>query len=151
MLKARIARLFAATMLFSAAGCGSDSNAEFSLRGQLDGAPFDATGVTATISNSVLLISGATSQNLVRVGVLVPATPGTVTFATDTTAVSFGDIANQNSQWSTIYGGNGSVTFTKTSPEEIAGTFSFVGRLKPGQTGSATRTVSSGSFVVRFE
>ena len=150
MLRVRATRLVATAMLSLVASCGGDIESEFSLKGTLDGASFDATGVTATIQNSVLTLSGATAQNLVRIRVLVPSTPGTLSFGTDTSAISFGDVANQTAIWSTIYGGTGTVTFTKTTPEETSGTFSFTARLTPGQNGSATRTISSGSFVAKF-
>jgi hypothetical protein len=139
-----------ALLLMAAASCISDTPQNFRLDATLDGADFKTTGVVASVDNSVLSIAGANQFQFLTLRVAIPANPGTVSLIPDSVAVSRGEILAGSTTWSTIWGGSGSVTFTKTVGDEIAGTFSFTARLTPTQTGAATKVVTNGSFSARF-
>lgn len=147
---ARKLRSAAIAALVLVAGCLDDPPQKFRLTATLDGATFDATGVVANIENNVLIIAGAGRGALLNLRVAMPTSPGTVSFATDTLAVSKGEVIAGLTTWSTVYGGTGSVTFTQTVGDEISGTFTFTATKTPGQTGVDTRAVTNGSFLARF-
>jgi len=146
----RVVRVAAAAMLTLASGCIADSPQNFRLDARLDGADFKATGVVASVENSVLSIAGVSQLQFMNLRVVVPAAPGTVSLTADTLAISKGEIIAGTTTWSTIYGGTGSVTFTRTVGAEIAGTFNFTARLTPTHAGADAKVVTQGSFSASF-
>jgi Family of unknown function (DUF6252) len=143
-------RVAAAALMALASGCIADSPQNFRLNARVDGVAFDATGVVANIENSVLTIAGTSRGEFLNLRVNMPATPGTVSLNADTLAISKGEVIAGTTTWSTVFGGSGTVTFTKTLGGEIAGTFSFSARITPLQSGASAREVAQGSFSVRF-
>ncbi|MGF1532424.1 MAG: DUF6252 family protein [Bernardetiaceae bacterium] len=152
------------------AACGSDDDEATpaspalngTMRATINGNAWEATiSLDAVVQGPALVIVGTTDRNseglsstisLNLFGVSAPGTfavdgsdftnPSSATYAY-TTGTSANDVEIFNS-----LGNSGSVVISSISSQGVEGTFSFVGRTT--SAGNATRTISNGSFSVRF-
>jgi hypothetical protein len=137
-------------MLALTASCGgSSSSSELALAATVDGAPFKATVVQVRTDSTFLTISGASLSQVMTLHVTVPTTPSTVALH-DTSTTDYALLTEGNGTWSSAFGGSGTVTFKTTNKNEASGTFAFVAPSEIGSGVTSVRTVTNGTFTVRF-
>jgi hypothetical protein len=151
MLRKFVVTFVSAAALVFAVACGGDGNASgFSLSASIDGDKFVGGIVQAQLDSAFMTISAAGNTQVVTLRVAVPGGgSGTVALAASDT-LSFAEVVQGDTQWSTQAGGSGTVTFTSVSLSQATGTFVFTAPVAAGSSTIGTKHVTSGVFRVQF-
>jgi len=161
-------RMTALCTLLALAACGgntptgSGGATESSMAATADGMDFrPASGaITATRAGNALLFTGTqTSGNTtISVTISLPSVtlPGTLTLNPNQPSqfgkliISMGSAATTGA-WSTVLSpGSGTVTLTTVAAQRVAGTFQFTGQFDASTAATGQKSVTSGSFDLRF-
>lgn len=156
--------MLACVALIVATACGDDPVVPTGTNGNLlsasvDGAAFVPTSITAIRSNGRIYIVGSNSLRTLTITMPAPANASTVQMlpgdATSNILLAEGAPPN-NPVWTTSDVPvdttliNNTITFTSLSTTAASGTFSFKAGPAAGTPAIGTRTVSNGSFSVKF-
>ena len=96
-------------------------------------------------ANGYYAIYGLNSKTSDVVAIALPNTAGEGTYSLNTTNIGMLSFNNDNDEFSTVNGGNGTVTIAKKTATYMTGTFSFTAY---DATGTTKRTLTAGSFNV---
>lgn len=144
--------------LLSATGCGTDGEISgFSGSGTMSatvaGSAWTASEfVQASRSGNVLSISGSDGELQLQLTVPNVTITGVFNFGAGNPGVAqLIETASGSATWtSALVGGTGTLTLTTFTNERAAGTFNFSGIAADGTPAMGTRTVTNGTFDVRF-
>jgi len=132
-------------------GNGSNNNGGGSSRvlsASVNGAAFTGVTVSGTYLNGNLTVAGSNGGRTLHIAAVNVAGPGTITFGIGNQWNALGQIIdNTAGQFSTGYGGVGTLTLTTATLFRIKGTFSFTAYTAAGTgQGNPVMTVQNGSF-----
>lgn len=163
-----MSRLTALCALLVLVACGSDTPTgsggatESSMSATVDGMDFHPSSgaIAITKTGSALTFTGTqtTGGTTITVTISLPnvTVPGTLTLNPNQPSqfgkviISMGTAATTGA-WSTVLSpGNGSVTLTTVAAQRVAGTFQFTGQFDPSTPATGQKTVTTGSFDLRF-
>ena len=154
----RLQRASNCAVVMLLAACGSNDATgpvtlpQGSMSARIDGSTWTAsTALTATYGNGILAAAGVdASLRTIGFGVVATA-PGTFTVGPTGTANGSLTEGSGGTIWQAVANlGNGTITITSLTPTGASGSFSFtlVANAASGATGS--RTITNGSFDLRF-
>jgi hypothetical protein len=143
-----------------AAACGGDSTGpgntgDAAVRARVDGANWASLAASAVRANGFVGI-GANAANGSTMGLGFPDATGTYTMTTTVGLnASYGILATGELWMAVGLGaqnavGSGTVVVTELTAERVRGTFNFVAPASQGSGATGTRTVTEGTFDVRF-
>ncbi len=161
-------RMTALTTLLALAACGggtptgSGGATESSMAATADGMDFRASSaaITATRNGNSLVFTGTQTSGSTTISVTISlpnvTVPGTLTLTPTQPSqfgkliISMGSVATTGA-WSTLLSpGSGTVTLTTVAAQRVAGTFQFTGQFDPATAATGQKSVTSGSFDLRF-
>lgn len=157
----RIGRTSWVAALGLAVACGSDSTgpdpdptpdpSNSSMSARIDGQPWTANvGIQAVRASGAIGLAGGNGDVIISLG-FVGSGPGTFTIGGPSGANGTVSESNGTVAWTTSAGGgSGSIVVTTLDDTRVAGTFSFVAPASAATSATGTRTVTEGTFNVRF-
>jgi hypothetical protein len=144
-------------LLVLLAACGSDGSGpdeleQGSMSARIDGSNWSATAALSAVYSGGLLTAAGLDASLRTIGFSVGATaPGTFVVGLTGTAAGTLTEGSGGPTWQAVANlGEGTITITSISQTAAAGTFSFTLVATAGSGATGTRTVTNGSFNLRF-
>ncbi len=116
----------------------------------INGAPFAGTTVTGAWLAGNLVVAGQTAGRTIHISAINASGPGTITFGIGNQWSALAQVIdNTTGQFSTGYGGSGSLILEIATLSRIKGSFSFIAYTgSGGGLGQPVVTVQNGAFDV---